>query len=81
MIHVRVDDEPTNDKAEYRCGLKILPPGDKFYWYSELGARFADCPGCNPEGRRPLGTPISQLSGRNGGNAEFRRISESWGHG
>lgn len=27
-----------------------------------------------------VGTPLSQLDGRNGGNAEWRRISESWGY-
>lgn len=26
------------------------------------------------------GTSLSQLSGRNGGNAAWRRISESWGY-
>lgn len=27
-----------------------------------------------------VGTSLSQLDGRNGGNAEWRRISESWGY-
>ena len=27
-----------------------------------------------------VGTPLSELDGRNGGNAEWRRISESWGY-
>ena len=34
----------------------------------------------NPD--KPLGTPLSELSGRPGhpGYAEFRRIAKSWGH-
>lgn len=34
------------------------------------------------DGDRPLGTPLSQLSGRPGhpGYAEFCRIAESWGY-
>ena len=62
------------------CGIVgPLPKGDVFWYPAEYNARKADCPGCNPGGPQALGTPISELTGRNGGNAEWRRISESWG--
>lgn len=83
MIHIRVDDEPTNDKRLFACGIgPELPPGDVYYFEGEWRSERADCPGCNPAGPRPLGTPISQLSGRPGhpGYEEFCRIAKSWGH-
>jgi len=81
-IHIRVDDEELNSKRRFACGLgPDLPEGDVYFFASEAGARRADCPGCNPAGPQPLGTPISQLSGRPGepGYDEFCRIARSWG--
>lgn len=83
MIHVRIDNEELNANARFACGIGWpLPPGDKYWFQSESGADRADCPGCNPGGPRPLGTPISQLSGRPGepGYDEFKRIARSWGY-
>lgn len=83
MIHIRIDDEELNANARFECGLRWpLPPGDKYYFVSEACAdRLADCPGCNPNPRK-LGTPLSQLSGRQGepGYERFVEIAESWGY-
>lgn len=83
MMHVRVDDEIENAKRRFRCGLgPDLPPGDKYWFAGEYSARFADCPGCNPGGPKPPGTPIGEISGRPGhpGFEEFCRIAASWGY-
>jgi hypothetical protein len=83
MIHIRIDNEELNSKRHFACGIgPELPEGDVYYFEGEAGALFADCPGCNPEGPRKLGTPISQLRGRPGepGYAEFVRIAKSWGY-
>jgi hypothetical protein len=83
MIHIRIDNERENSKRLFACGIGPgLPEGDVYFFEGESGARRADCPGCNPEGPRKLGTPIDQLSGRPGhpGFAEFCRIARSWGH-
>ena len=83
MIHIRIDDEVSNSKRRFTCGLgPDLPTGDVYYFQGEFGAAWADCPGCNPAGPPHLGTPISQLSGRPGhdGYAEFVRIARSWGY-
>ena len=82
MIHVRVDDEELNSKRRFACGIgPTLPEGDKYYFQSEAMADFADCPGCNPDGPRQIGTPLSRLSARPGepGYREWLRISRSWG--
>lgn len=83
MIHIRLDDDLPNDKAMFACGLRgRLPEGDKYFFAGESASRLADCQGCNPGGPQPLGTPISQLSGRPGepGWEEFKRIANSWGY-
>lgn len=83
MIHVRIDDNELNKDAKFACGISWpLPEGDKYWFQTESGADRADCPGCNPNGPRKLGTPISQLSGRPGheGYAEFVRIARTWGY-
>lgn len=83
MIHVRIDNEELNANARFACGIGWpLPTGDKYWFQSESGADRADCPSCNPSGPRPLGTPISQLSGRTGelGYEQFKRIARSWGY-
>jgi hypothetical protein len=87
MIHIRVDEEDTNDKRRFLCGIgPKLPPGDIYYFPSEArraGLRSEDvCPGCYPDGKPEFGTPISRLSGRPGhpGWEEFKRIAASWGY-
>lgn len=87
MIHIRVDYEPTNDKRRFACGIgPTLPPGDIYLFEREsrrAGFRSEEvCPGCYPEGKPQIGTPISQLSGRPGhpGYEEFCRIAASWGY-
>ena len=83
MIHIRVDDEELNSKRRFACGAgPDLPNGDT-YWFESEGPAYhtADCPGCNPGGPQPYGTPISQLSGQPGpGYAKFLRIARSWGY-
>ena len=83
MIHIRIDHERENSKRRFACGLgPELPEGDTYFFESEWRSERADCPGCNPAGPRPLGTPINQLSGRSGhpGYEEFCRIARSWGY-
>lgn len=83
MIHIRIGDHAPNNKRRFYCGIgPDLPPGDVYWFESESGARFADCPGCNPSGPRKIGTPISQISGRPGhpGYEEFVRIAKTWGY-
>jgi hypothetical protein len=83
MIHIRIDDEKENSKRKFACGLgPELPPGDIYFFPSELGARKADCPGCNPDGPTLLGVPLSSLSGRPGhpGYGQFVHIADSWGY-
>jgi hypothetical protein len=82
MIHIRIDDEPLNINRKFACGIgPELPEGDVYYFCDDYGARYADCPGCNPTPKR-LGTPMSEISGRPGhpGFEEFFRIAESWGY-
>lgn len=83
MIHIRIDNEVENSKRKFACGIgPELPAGDTYFFDGELSACRADCPGCNPEGPRPIGTPLSQLSGRPGypGFGKFTEIARSWGH-
>jgi hypothetical protein len=91
VIHIRLDDNSggvtPNEDARFACGLAWpLPEGDKYRFEAECVNRFTlntiDCRGCNPAGPQPVGTPLSQLSGRAGhpGYDEFCRIAKSWGH-
>lgn len=88
MFHIRIDDEPENSKRKFACGLgPELPAGDMYFFEAEVAMwpqrmNRIDCPGCNPDGPKPLGTPISELSGRpdHPGYGEFVRISQSWGY-
>lgn len=87
MIHIRVDDHPENSKRHFACGIgPALPPGDIYFFLGEerrAGFRSEEvCPGCFPEGKPRIGTPLSELSGRPGqpGYEEFCRIARSWGH-
>jgi hypothetical protein len=83
MIHIRIDNEKGNSQRKFACGLgPDLPEGDVYYFESESAAyRLSDCPGCNPDGPRQLGTPTSELSSQPGepGYEEFCRIAKSWG--
>jgi hypothetical protein len=82
MIHIRVEDEGVSRR--FACGIgPALPVGDTYYFADEAAAiHRADCPGCNPGGPKPYGTPISQLSGRPGepGYGQFCEIARSWGY-
>ena len=83
MIHIRIDNEIENAKRRFACGLgPDLPTGDQYFFQGESAARLANCPGCNPEGVRPLGIPLSELSGRPGqpGYENFKTIAASWGY-
>ncbi len=83
MIHIRVDNEELNSKRRFACGIgPDLPEGDVYYFSGEAGALRADCPGCNPDGPRQIGTPLSELSGRPGheGFEKFCEIARSWGY-
>jgi hypothetical protein len=83
MIHIRIDDEIDNSRRRFACGAgPALPDGDIYFFAAESGADRADCPGCNPAGPRPLGTPASELSGRPGepGYERFVAIARSWGY-
>lgn len=87
MIHIRIDNETENSKRKFACGIGPgLPPGDIYYFENEQQrAGFRDeevCPGCYPDGKPQIGTPISELSGRPGtpGYEKFCQIAESWGH-
>ena len=86
MIHIRVDNEQLNSKRQFACGIgPELPTGDIYYFEGEArraGFRSEEvCPGCYPEGKPKIGTPLSQISGRPGhpGYEEFCRIARSWG--
>jgi len=86
MIHVCVHSGKDNSERRFACGIVgKLPEGDIFLFESEeRRAGFRDepvCPGCYPEGKPQIGTPISQLATQPGckGYAEWLRISESWG--
>lgn len=77
LIHIK----ETYDKT--LCGLAgKLPDGHTFFFSTEYAARRATCPHCKPEGLTPIGTPISQLSGRPGdaGYQKFCEIAETWGY-
>ncbi len=79
MIHLRIDNETINDKRRFACGLgPELPAGDRYVFDSEGLDQMVDCAGC---GGKPLGTPITQLSGRPAtkGYEEFKRIAATWG--
>jgi hypothetical protein len=83
MIHIRIDDFDDNSKRQFACGIgPELPEGDIYFFAGEGASRRADCPGCNPGGPQPLGTPISELSGQPGshGFKKFSDIAASWGH-
>ena len=80
MIHIRVDREELNVNRRFLCGIgPELPEGDLWLYPGIVADAKADCPGCNPT-PCPLGTPMSRLNGRDGGDAEWQRISESWGY-
>lgn len=81
MIHIRTDNSEFNNQRKFACCLgPDLPEGDKWVGEGEIGLHhMVDCPNCKPNAAE-LGTPFSQLEGRDGGNAEWRRISESWGY-
>lgn len=81
------DNEPENSNRRFACGIgPALPPGDIYFgWSEERRAAFHTedvCPGCYPNGRPEIGTPLSQLSGRPGtkGYGTFRAIARSWGY-
>lgn len=83
MIHIRIDHEGLNSNRRFACGIgPDLPEGDVYFFEGEAGARRADCRGCNPGGPRPLGTPLSELSGRpsHPGYDRFVEIARSWGY-
>lgn len=88
VLHIREESYGApNDQARMLCGMRWpLPNGHKYFFEAETGNQFrlnrVNCPGCNPAGVRPIGTPLSQLSGRPGhpGFAEFTRIARSYGH-
>lgn len=80
MIHIRIDDYLPNAQRKFACGLgPDLPEGDTYFYAGIIADADADCPGCNPN-PKPIGTPLSELQGRNGGNGAWRAISESWGY-
>lgn len=83
MIHIRIDGEAENSKRKMACGIGPgLPTGDKWVGASEYGLHgMVDCPKCSPD-CRPLGTPISELSGQPGrtGYSRFVQIAKSWGY-
>ena len=80
MIHIRIDQSRRNSKRRFACGIgPELPEGDTYLYDGIIADADATCPGCNPT-PRPIGTPLSELSVRDGGNTEWRRISESWGY-
>lgn len=82
MFHIRVDNEELNSKRRFACGIgPELPEGDKYWFPSDHGAQYADCPGCNPNPKR-FGTPISEIATQPGqkGYGEWLRISQSWGY-
>lgn len=82
MIHIRTDNEELNSNSQFACGIAWpLPEGDKYFFAGEGGSHRADCLKCNPH-YRPLGTPISELSGRPGhkGYSRFVEIAQSWGY-
>lgn len=89
MIHIRTDHEELNSKRKFACGLgPTLPKGDQYFFEAESQAdRHADCPACRAalgmsEKPTPLGTPLSELSGRPGhpGYERFVAIARSWGY-
>ena len=84
MRHVRVDGQELNSKRKFACGLgPELPPGDDYVFDGDSQGMLdtVDCVGCGG-GRKQLGTPLSELSGRPGhqGYERFRSIAESWGY-
>ena len=83
MRHLRVDNEAENSKRRFACGIgPALPDGDTYVFGGEVGLHHTvDCPGCIPQAP-PLGTPISELSGRPGhkGYDRFVQIAKSWGY-
>lgn len=83
MRHVRIDSNPRNDKREFACGIgPALPPGDTYVFAAERSLHHTvDCPGCASE-HPPIGTPLSELSGRPGhpGYDRFVAIARSWGY-
>lgn len=83
MTHIRVDNGTDNSKQKFACGIgPELPQGDIYFFADEAASSQANCPGCNPDGPRKLGTPISELSGRPGhdGFDKFSQIAASWGY-
>ena len=82
-MHIRIDDNELNSQREFACGIgPELPEGDKWVGAYEFGLHHkVDCPGCGGRPRQ-IGTPISELSGRQGhhGYVEFVRIAKSWGY-
>lgn len=82
MIHIRTDNGDDNSSRTFACGIRELPPGDSYFFEGEYYAVRANCPRCNPSGPAPIGTPISELSGRPGhrGYDKFCQIASSWGY-
>lgn len=82
MIHIRTDNEELNSKSRFACGIAYpLPEGDMYFFAGESASHRADCLECNPY-YKPLGTPVSKISGVPGekGYSEFKRIAQSWGY-
>jgi hypothetical protein len=87
MIHVRTDDHPENSRRTFACGIgPELPAGDIYFFEGEArraGFRSEEvCPGCYPDGKPQIGTPIDELSGRprHPGYEKFKAIARTWGH-
>lgn len=80
-----------NEKPNWKrltcCAMPLTTFPENHFWTEEHLAAvrltkpntFA-CKVCFPDGKPQFGTPISQVDGRNGGNAAWRRISASWGY-
>jgi hypothetical protein len=84
-VHVRIDSEAENSKRKFACGIgPALPEGHVWFGATEFGCHhLVNCPECARQFNvKPLGTPMSQISGRPGrqGYEEFKRIAASWGH-
>lgn len=68
-----VEIESIGSSYKYALMVEVVYPYPRQRWLGRINVFEIDL------GHR-IGTPLSQLDGRNGGNAEWRRISESWGY-